>query len=59
MEKLMESLKIDFYEKEKIEKSGNEFDVLFSVSLEIEGEFNIDFLLLIVFNVEGNEFNID
>lgn len=59
MEKLVESLKIDFYEKEKIEKSGNEFDVLFSVSLEIEGEFNIDFLSLIVFNVEGNEFNID
>ncbi|XP_061181777.1 ankyrin-2-like [Saccostrea echinata] len=42
MEKLVESLKTDLYEKEKIEKSGNESDVSSIVSSDTEGEFNIE-----------------
>lgn len=59
MEKLVESLKTDLYEKEKIEKSGNESDISSSASSETEGEFNIDPLPSTAPNVEGNEPNID
>ncbi|XP_062581021.1 ankyrin-2-like isoform X7 [Saccostrea cucullata] len=41
MERLVESLKTDLYEKEKTEKSGNESDVSSIVSSDTEGEFNI------------------
>ncbi|XP_056019552.1 ankyrin-2-like isoform X15 [Ostrea edulis] len=42
MEKLVESLKTDLYEKERTEKSGNESDVSSSATSDTEGEFNID-----------------
>lgn len=59
MEKLVESLKTDLYEKEKIEKSGNESDVSSSASSETEGEFNIEPLPSTAPKVEGDEPMVD